>query len=344
GFKFHEFMQRNGLMAIDMYNDLWKGPNYTFSRDYLGTSYIDHCVISSTFYRYVNGGITNEDELLNTSDHLSLVVNVNLSNINDFNAGNSAPGNNCRNAWDKLSKCDIEELFTKGVSQGLAEIKINLENKILDCDVSKEYIDSVLNRVTDILKTVSNHRIPKRKYNKRLKPYWNSSIKDLLKAKNKMWSEWKRSGMHRGNNVFWLRYKDAKRAFRRALRQAEVEYNINCQKDIDESQDIDARYYWFLANRHKKSGKNSNCIRNDHGIVLQEPDAVRQEWSNYFSQLFTPKECDNFDIDFKAHVNAMMDFMKRGYSENNDGSFNECFDENDLAMAIKSLNLIKHVA
>ena len=162
---------------------------------------------------------------------------------------------------------------------------------------------------------ISEQNLPKSQFNEKLKPYWNSQLSQLSKrTKEAMW-EWRSHGRPRGDHPSNVKYKEAKREYRREKRLAEIEYQRACVKEIEENNELDQRAFWFLVNKSRGQKKSGVCpIKNDDGILLTNEDDIREEWRQYFESLFTPKLTAKYDNTFEEHVhNRLTEFNTESY-------------------------------
>ena len=72
-------MTQHRDMTIAYTNEKGKGPKYTFFVPEDGRSYIDHCIISESLYDKIETCTVLQDSILNTSDHLAMVVKVHIT-------------------------------------------------------------------------------------------------------------------------------------------------------------------------------------------------------------------------------------------------------------------------
>ena len=118
-----------------------------------------------------------------------------------------------------------------------------------------------------------------------------------------MWHEWKQAGKPRGDNPLFCMYKDAKRRFRCARRNAEIRYEQNKIKEICRSECMDQSYFWYIVNRNKKrNGSYVHPIKLDSGKVLTDPQEICHTWAEYFQNLYTPKHRDSYNDVFKTEI------------------------------------------
>jgi hypothetical protein len=73
---------------------------------------------------------------------------------------------------------------------------------------------------------------PRVKYRKNVKPFWNSTLKDLRKAFMAARLEWIRKGSPRfPENIYYMQYKKAKCKYRREQKRSAWEFE---RKELDE--------------------------------------------------------------------------------------------------------------
>ncbi len=99
------------------------------------------------------------------------------------------------------------------------------------------FIDNAIKTVCDTIKKAAAN-LPKRRYNKKLKPYWNGNLTKLTKEKKKIWHIWVEAGRPRGENEIFRNYKDAKKAFTNAQTEAIREFEIKEMKTINENEEM----------------------------------------------------------------------------------------------------------
>jgi len=75
-----KMFERNGLVILDKDSNC-TGPTYTFNVDGVGSSYVDHIVVSKPLTSCIVSCHVEEDDLANTSDHLPVCCTVELSAV-----------------------------------------------------------------------------------------------------------------------------------------------------------------------------------------------------------------------------------------------------------------------
>lgn len=122
----------------------------------------------------------------------------------------------------KIDNSIIQQQFTNVVENMLEDLYHNLANKDESTDAEK-FIDNAVKTVCDIVMKAATN-LPTKRYNKKLKPYWNKNLTTLTKEKKKIWHVWVEAGRPRGENEIFRNYKEAKKAFRNAQIEAIREY------------------------------------------------------------------------------------------------------------------------
>ena len=76
-------------------------------------------------------------------------------------------------------------------------------------------------------------------------------------------------------------------------------------------QDMDHKFFWYLVNKGRRGDKQKiNPIKDVNGKILTDPDDIRDSWRAYFSGLYTPKDHDHYDKDFKQFVDSHVENLK----------------------------------
>ena len=149
---------------------------------------------------------------------------------------------NIKLAWNKLNDDYIFNKYTYNVDMALHDIFLDY---LSECGTDNEIpIDDLLQRLVDILFTISNRNLPVVNTNKGKKPYWSKTLSNLNKAQKAAWHQWVSQGRPRDSlNPTWCMYKEAKKAFRTEQRKSETEHVQKCINELCDSQQLDARYF-----------------------------------------------------------------------------------------------------
>ncbi len=342
--KCKKLIDANDMCIIDSQTSHCNGPGYTFYVEGVGKSYVDHCVMSSYAQASVTDCIIMEDCVTNTSDHLPITVTINTSP----DTGKSQE--NCKKekvAWSKLSEETITERYTKPLDNKLAEVYVKMTTDETLCKINEEnacvVIDSYLSEIVEIIKDVTDC-MPKSKFQKHLKPYWNDKVNTANKTMKSVRRDWIRKGKRRGDDEAFKRLKEAKKSFRYCQKEAEKQYELKNMEDICNSQEVDETFFWYLVNRGrgiKKKSNNVHPIKLPSGKVITDPDEIRDNWKIYFEELYTPKDPKEYDSSFKLFIEkALIDLECQSYT-NDDECMKAPITEDEVLRLCNSLKCKK---
>ena len=244
------------------------------------------------------------EHLFNVSDHLAMLLNV------QANQPYVMPNLNRRQvAWGKIDKNCIKELYTCPQEQNVTELlrafQVNLEllTRGQNCPTieNPDKLELFIQTLTNVVNWTSA-QLPQTKFSKALKPYWYESLGIFNREKKLAMRQWQQAGRPRDpSDHIYVRYKEAKRNFRRELRLKVYEYEKECISKIAESAELDQRFFWHMVNKYKKKSAVSPVV-SENGNILIEPDAIRQEWNEYYKNLYSNSDEDEFDDGFRNYV------------------------------------------
>ncbi len=300
GKRLRDMAKRCGMTLVDM-TSLCKGPNHTFENERGHMSYVDHCMVSGRPVCNVKS-CDVLDDVLNTSDHLAITCMIDIQGILMRDMGN-IPIPNPKVAWHKMSKSDIEQNYSTVVDSKLmvSPLMTNRE-QIGDVPTSREFIENCVNSFENVVKDVCKG-LPVTKYNKHLKPYWNTGLNESVTTKKQAWRAWLNAGRPRENHPAWLEYKEAKRLFRRDQRRASLAHETSYLDEVSKTQEIDQRAFWKLINKRRNPrNRHTNPVVNKEGNTIRDPDGIVRVWENYYGDLYTPSDAEHYDGEFREIV------------------------------------------
>ena len=291
-----------GLIPVDL-SPKGSGETYTFTGGH-GTTYLDHIVISAELYEQVTECLVLPECIENTSDHLAIVMStvLNIHENNPITAGYSK-----RVAWNKLSDDEILEKYTSKLEDRCSRI---LEERGHDpificnlpeyCGMSFEEIEDVMcemiHAMVDIGDTLRGND-----FNPHIKPFWNPRLDELSDATLNTQKQWLQEfGRSMRDNDAFRAYKDCKKEFQRQRRIDEREYDRDEMNKLNQSGEIDIRYFWYLMGRHRL--KLITPISNDEGKLLTDPEDIQKEWNNYYKRLYEEGPNEHYDDEFKEEI------------------------------------------
>ena len=149
-------------------------------------SLIDHIIIPSQRIDTVSYCKIQDDDVLNVSRHRPVICSLNVTQSNLI--FDDTPSHI---AWQKLDR-SVLQLYESELNNLLLEQPFGLYDNVYSC------IDSRYNAIVDCIKTVSDSTLPRTKFRSYLKPYWNSSLKDLHAAMRDKRRKWIAEGRPRG--------------------------------------------------------------------------------------------------------------------------------------------------
>ena len=256
---------------------------------------IDHIIIPSEHYDYVLSCEILDDDALNVSNHRPLFCKFQLPILShSTNDVHVKP----RLKWAKAtskSLIEYESFLEENVTLSYQRnVHISLTGQI-------DELYNIL--VSEILKS-SDLFIPKTKFKRFLKPYWNDDLSKLHKTMMNIRSKWILDNRPRSNNSqTYKAYKHAKNKFRNCHRQAAENYLVTLNQEIDESAEVDSSTFWKLLKLRKPKSCTSagNEIKFDDTII-RDPVEIVSHWGSYFKKLYTPSDNIDYDNVFKDNV------------------------------------------
>ena len=269
-------IQRQNMYVVDLEPEC-SGPMHTYHVDGVGTSYIDHCLVSRRLKSlYVNCRIL-DDCVMNTSDHLVLHVSV---NINIPRAKSARPVAIPRPSWKRFSDADILALYTEPVDLLMYQIYDVHVRSLVDSCNRGALVDDVLDAMCKCMLRASAVLLPVVKDDNCKKPYWTDVLSILSKAQKFAYRKWVEYDRPRNkDNIVWQRYKEAKRTFRTGQRNAESNYVRTCIHELCNAQQVDHKYFWYLVNKNKtRRSYVEATMDEDTGNILCDPNDVRDSW------------------------------------------------------------------
>ena len=309
-----QVIKRHGLKIVDL-DSSCEGPNFTYFSENIGKTYIDHCIGSCTLSENVSKCKILQDSIQNTSDHLAITVSIKLNATIQTECNSSVVKSV---AWHKLSQIEIVEKYTMQIdvqlSKCLMNVDLNLVDKMLR-DVQS--VEKLLNVIIELMHACSD-KLPKKGFQKALKPYWTHSLTELCKRKKHIMKIWRMAGCPRQcDNVIWNEYKLVKREFRHQQRSAMREFELKHMKDFSESCEVDTKFYWHLVNLSRKvKRKRVTPVKTANNTILVNELDIKQSWYEYFKDMFTPKTSTQYCGAWFSSVNASVETkLKESYGK-----------------------------
>ncbi len=300
--KLLHMMYRHNLICMDVMS-IATGPTHTFHVNGVGSSYIDHCIISQDCsYLVQQCGVIN-DAIKNTSDHLPVYITLLDEGGNDVATTNPKYSI----AWRKLKEETIYSKYTEPLQNAIQDVIPELlqTDHIIpdptDIDKHLKTLTSLMTTTADNLTKAKNHKCQKR--------YWNPHLTGLAKKTKSLWKQWVASDRPRLDNNLFLAYKSAKKEFRSERHKAEIRYEQVKIQELCNSQDMDQGFFWHIVNKGRKQhGSRVHPLKINNKVV-SNPDNIRDLWREYYKDLYTPKNIPDYDNAFMKEVNEELSNM-----------------------------------
>ena len=300
--KLFKFVSTNNMTVADLC-DFTSGESYTFSGGH-GISYLDHFIISNDIFHNVEACFIYSDSILNPSDHLPLRMSVRI----DMCYGETNSQTSRRVVWHKMDAEHISNAYTLPLDEricdrlndyGIDHIMVQ-QQCLYPCSDQTE-LEKIINTLGDSIREVSD-TLPSNVYNKALKPYWDKDLTALCRTKRNSRSVWVSAGKPRNRDSGVLQsYKDSKREFRKLQRRRIYETQNRNMVEFSESHDLDSKYFWYIVNKQKRF-RSCTPIKSNNGDMLSDVNDIRNEWTNYYKDLYSESENEKYDDEFKSKI------------------------------------------
>lgn len=328
----HDLCTRKALTIVDLHDCC--GPKFTYFRENCGMSYIDHCIVSNTLIENVVACEVLEDTLVNVSDHLAICIHIDINLLQSKHtvSPSQSPG---EVAWHKMSVEDIAATYTCKVEKALA--RETACPNIYNCKTEDE-TEKLINLIIDTMKGCCKD-LPKKGFNKTLKPFWSHELKSLSKRKKHILYVWRLAGCPRdSDNCIYLEYKHVKKMFRKELRKTIKEYETSNMKVFADSLEVDIKFYWYMVNLSRKVyNKRITPVRLENGQLLTDVNDIKASWVEHYKCVFEPSEHESFDADMYDHVcQEISQLVEKSYNERPQ-MFNVAFSVSELSECLKSI-------
>ena len=295
---FSELLKRNNILSLNgtMLGNISTNISYNGS---IGTT-IDHVLIpSEKIDLFITCNIP-EDSALNVSSHRPIICTLSLPIFNFASPINEKSGHI---NWSKVSRENIDKYQAFLLSN--TQCAIELDRDIL-C-ISQ--IDGLYDFIVSLVNAANNNCFPSSKFKHFLKPYWDDELKSACKMSKVKRRVWILSGKPRGKEYLtYVEYKDAKRVLRKLHRNKVLQYISTLHEEIDRYAEIDSKLFWKCINRRRNKSRatvGNELVFND--MVYRDPLLINENWAQYFKELYTPTENDDFKNSNRLHIKEELD-------------------------------------
>ena len=201
---------------------------------------------------------------------------------------------------------DIYDRYTSLIEKDCQDILLSKDIRNLSCDE----LDCLVDQITNML-IKNDKNLPRARYAKHIRPFWNPRLNDLKRVKVRCYNEWKADGCPRSNlSRSWTAHKDAKRNFRREIKKVQRNFEKDEINRLLKTADCDINKFWRTIKKHRNGDQAKTCaVRNPAGKVVYETEEIIPVWKNHFSSLCTP----NFDAEYdQEHFRNVTESVKGG--------------------------------
>ena len=291
--KMSQLIERHSMIIVDQAQSTI-GPAYSFHVTGVGTSYIDHIIVSKTVMPQVTACEVYSETLTNCSDHLAISV---VLKDNQHGSETEDEIDHQKVNWRNLSENDIRIKYTNPLDQKLND---RFQKDVISTLSTSRIIQGVTDDILSTAKTLIN-----RKKSSHLKPYWNADLNLVGKEEHRRYKEWVNDGRPREGRTY-LKYKEAKRNFRQARRQSEFKYEMDEMQKLATDEELDQNSFWHFINKRRKIKRRCSLI--DLGDkLITDKDNIVNKWGSYFKQLYDKDAGDNdYDDQFKQDIETKL--------------------------------------
>ena len=245
---------------------------------------------------------THEYEALNTSDHTIVTMCIGMGNIP---RGSIEGVQQPKLRWDKMSPDDIKHRYRRPLEESLRGL----------LDITEYSEDRVNLLMTDIITAIKAQetQVPKSRFKRHIKSYWCPELNQLKRVKVQAFRAWVAAGRPReSNNEYYTANKDAKKVFRKRLKQISREYDECKIKDAVRKSEIDHTTFWKMLRRERDGpGVKTLSIRNSEGRVAHDVNEILPIWRDHFAKLGTPVESNSFNHEHFETVNQKISELEQ---------------------------------
>ena len=283
----YDFTSRYNLYPVNLSMKAI-GPINTFY-GHNAESCLDYFLVHRDMEDVVLGCETISFNPLNTSDHLPVVISLDMKNainiVQEVDARRQIK-------WSKIPKEKLHELYTVPVSKELTQIYLRFCN----INPSREGVDLLIDNVIATLRGYERN-LPKSRFCTHLKPYWSKELDMLKKIKVNKYRAWCLEDRPIAqDNISRIEMKKSKRVFANKLKELSKKYEEEEIQKAVASSELNKDLFWKLLKRTKTGPKSRiSAVRNQGKQVVHDVDSILEVWRVHFCNLSKPRENPNFD-------------------------------------------------
>ena len=220
-------------------------------------SMIDYIFLNADKSDLIESCCIPDDNALNVSSHRPILCKILIPNILpvDYSFKHTE-----RVKWNRVKSNHISAY------QNYFESNNDVLNMLSGDLLSENDIDSFYQGIVSVVKGATDKCIPKSKFKRCLKPYWNPELSLFQKEMKQQRWQWIENGRSRDpNNSFYMSYKQAKRKFRQLHRKCAANYLQKLNDDIDRAAELNSTDFWKLINSRKNKCNSSAGVELEFG-------------------------------------------------------------------------------
>ena len=143
----------------------------------------------------------------------------------------------------------------------------------------------------------------------RLLYYWCPELDTLKQTKVHAFREWVAAGRPRDvTNPLTIANRDAKKTFRKRIKQIFREYDEQKISGAVRSAEVDQTVFWKMLKRERDGPRvKTPSIKDPSGKVVHNVDDILRVWRDHFASLGTPMESNTFDQQHFERVNRKLE-------------------------------------
>ena len=298
GRKLMKFFKEYSLTLCNM-KDFSDGPLNTFKGG-VGASTIDYVAVPSSLYEDILSCEVLENPILNTSDHNAINVVMRFASLN---VTSPIPEGVRNIKWNKINCQTLLHVYTRPADEFCSNV---LEMSNIN-NMNPTKIDDTIDLITSKLVEFSD-KLPKAKYRKHVRPFWNNTLRELKREKVFAYRVWKSEGSVRDPlDANFINHKKAKREFRCELKKVQRDYEKKQVQDLIYSAECDRNKFWKLVKNARQTKQSKTIsIKNRQGRVVHDIGEVVEAWREHFSRLSKNKTDPNYDNAHYKHVTRIV--------------------------------------
>ena len=178
-----------------------------------------------------------------------------------------------------------------------------LNMRLANCNVTSELIDAGFDQLTRLIHSTAS-TLPRSKFVKHIKPFWNDSLNKLKQAKVLSYRLWVAACRPRDrDNALFIDYKCTKKKFAETLKAVRKNFENDKILEAVRTAELNKNAFWKLIQRAKGSvSVRATAIRDQDLKVVHEITDVLRVWKLHFENLGVPKNSAHFD---EIHYNKV---------------------------------------